>query len=133
MLPPAEVAFNYLGQFDQQLSADGNFTLASEARGPSRGLQNWRRYLLDVNSSVIDRQLRVIWTYSSSCYHRSTIQQLADRFIQKLRELIEHCRSRQTTEYTPSDFPLARLEQHKLDVLNQAAEPIADLYPLSPI
>ncbi|MEN8161480.1 MAG: condensation domain-containing protein, partial [Myxococcota bacterium] len=62
-------------------------------------------------------------------------------FLDALRELIAHCRTAGVGGYTPSDFPLARLDQETLDRLsavasgatgvNGAADGIEDVYPLS--
>ncbi len=37
--------------------------------------------------------------------------------LEHLESLIEHCRSAETGGYTPSDFPLAGLDQSELDKL----------------
>jgi hypothetical protein len=48
-----------------------------------------------------------------------------------LRELIEHCKSPEAGGYTPSDFPLAGLDQAGLDHLLDGEREIEDVYPLS--
>jgi amino acid adenylation domain-containing protein len=57
---------------------------------------------------------------------------LAERYMACLRELIWHCRDQQAGGYTPSDFPLAHLEQNQLDfwIGNRSVE---DIYRLSPM
>jgi len=40
---------------------------------------------------------------------------------------------REVREYTPSDFPLAHLNERQLAQLQRTAGPIEDLYPLSPM
>ena len=58
---------------------------------------------------------------------------MADRFVQALRRFIHHCLEPGGGGYTPSDFPLARLDQPTLDRLAAtAAGRIADIYPASP-
>src|SRR3712207_8331985 len=45
------------------------------------------------------------------------VEHLAENFIRALRHLIEHCIEPGVKGYTPSDFPLAHLEQSGLDRL----------------
>src|SRR3979411_2563129 len=52
-----------------------------------------------------------------------------------LRGLIAHCRASEGG-HTPSDFPLADLDQPQLDRLMDAVsggETVADIYPLTPL
>jgi non-ribosomal peptide synthase protein (TIGR01720 family) len=116
-LPEPEVSFNYLGQFDQVLSETSAFAWAREARGPMRSLGSHRSHLLDINGSVMEKQLRVTWSYSDNIYRRTTMEALAENFLQALRSLIGHCRSHEAGGLTPSDFPLADLNQKELDEL----------------
>ncbi|HEX6288832.1 MAG TPA: amino acid adenylation domain-containing protein [Herpetosiphonaceae bacterium] len=115
-LPQAEISFNYMGQLDQVLA--GSFTLASESTGPSRAPAGRRRYLIEINSSVIDGALRIEWTYSTRIHRQATIEALAQRFVDALRALIAHCLSPAAGGYTPSDFPLAGLDMQELAALS---------------
>jgi non-ribosomal peptide synthase protein (TIGR01720 family) len=51
-----------------------------------------------------------------------TIEQLAGGFLQALRTLIAHCLQPTAHGYTPSDFPLADLDQLELDDIVAAFE-----------
>ncbi|HSS49492.1 MAG TPA: condensation domain-containing protein, partial [Thermoanaerobaculia bacterium] len=135
-LPHPEVSFNYQGQLDQVLPEDALFGPAGEARGPQRSPRAARTYRLDVGGAVAGGQLQVLFGYSGDLYHRSTIERLAERFVASLRSLIAHCRSvveREAAVYTPSDFPLARLDGEVLDRILGGEWGIEDLYPLSPL
>jgi non-ribosomal peptide synthase protein (TIGR01720 family) len=60
------------------------------------------------------------WAYCPHVHTRATIDALAHRFIGALRALIVHCTTPGVGGYTPSDFPLAALEESQLDeVLSQ--------------
>ncbi|MGB3292548.1 MAG: amino acid adenylation domain-containing protein [Phormidesmis sp.] len=131
-LPPAEVIFNYLGQFDQALSESPDWSPAPESIGPTRSSLGRRRYLLEINGFVSSGQLHLNWTYSERVHQRQTIQALAEAFIRCLSNLIAHCQAPDAQRYTPSDFPLAKMDQPTLDRLLTGCQPIADLYPLSP-
>ena len=115
-LAQPEISFNYLGQFDQTLPGLIPLRLLAVSEN-TRGPQNPRQHLLDINAVVFDGQLRMDWTYSQQVHRTQTIAALAAASLAKLRSLITHCQSPEAGGYTPSDFPLANLNQ---DTLNQA-------------
>jgi amino acid adenylation domain-containing protein/non-ribosomal peptide synthase protein (TIGR01720 family) len=102
--PPAEICFNYLGQFDQVISENSVFNLAKESIGPLYSPKAKRRYLIEINSSIAESQLQLTWTYSDTLHKPDTIQVLAQNFIDILRSLISHCQSPDAGGYTASDF-----------------------------
>ena len=112
---PAEVCFNYLGQWDQASAKDSPFVTARESSGPARGEQGLRSYLLDISGGVCDGQLQMNWTYSKDIHRRTTVEGLALTFMEALRALIAHCKSPEAGGFTPSDFPAANLSQSELD------------------
>jgi len=115
--PQPQLKFNYLGQFDQVLPDTSIFQLASQTTGPNRSLQGSRSHLLEIDGMVTSGQLRLDWTYSQNIHHPTTIEHLAESFIEALRRLIAHCQSQEAGGYTPSDFPEAELSQTELDKL----------------
>ncbi|MGE0127963.1 MAG: amino acid adenylation domain-containing protein [Blastocatellales bacterium] len=114
-LPQAEVSFNYLGQLDQALPADSLLAPARESAGPVHSPRGRRKHLLDVRGSVARGRLNLSWTFSENIHRRGTIERLAQSYIESLRALIAHCQSPEAGGYTPSDFPLAQLDQVDLD------------------
>ncbi len=124
LLPHPEIVFNYLGQFGDQT---GLFAPSELSTGPMRNPNEHRPYLIDINGGIHERQLRLEWTYSKDIFAPSTIERLANEFIQELRAIIGHCRTSQSASVTPSDFKLARLDQAKLDkILKQTkTRPVA--------
>ncbi|WP_439898717.1 amino acid adenylation domain-containing protein, partial [Pseudomonas agarici] len=134
-LPLPRITFNYLGQFDGSFSeAQGAlFVPSGESRGaeqsPEAPLGNW----LTVNSQVYAGELSVSWSFSREMFDVQTLQVLADEYVQELKELIAHCCESPAQGVTPSDFPLARLEQAQLDNLDVPAGQIENIYPLSPM
>jgi non-ribosomal peptide synthase protein (TIGR01720 family) len=113
MLPQPQISFNYLGQFGTSRD-DSLFSPAQESRGPERSLLSKRSHLIDINGGVSDRQLRLEWTFSGNLHRRETIEGLAQDFAQSLVALVKHCQNPAAGGVTPSDFPLARLDQKKL-------------------
>jgi len=114
-LPQPELSFNYLGQFDQALPEASPFGPATESRGPDRSLKGHRSHPLEINGGIAGGQLRLEWTYSQNLHRRITIDRLAQNFATALRAIIAHCQSPDAGGATPSDFPLANLDQKKLD------------------
>ncbi|HEX5707326.1 MAG TPA: amino acid adenylation domain-containing protein, partial [Pyrinomonadaceae bacterium] len=131
-LPQAEVVFNYLGQFDQTLGETSMFGFAAESGGRERRGDAPRGHLLEINASVAAGQLRVNWTYGEQVFRRETVTQLAADFGSALRALVAHCLSAEAGGLTPSDFPLAKLEQRTLDRLLETQTAVEDIYRLSP-
>ena len=130
VIPQPTISFNYLGQLSQTIDASRLLEPASEFAGAEVDQRTRRPHLLDVNASVIEDQLRVQWTYNRNVHERSEIERLANMYVAALEELVEHCSAAGVGGYTPSDFPLIRIEQHQLDILlgNQKVD---DIYPLS--
>ncbi|NET02965.1 MAG: amino acid adenylation domain-containing protein, partial [Sphaerospermopsis sp. SIO1G1] len=133
--PKPEVSFNYLGQFTQTLNTSSLLSSADESSGKDQSLKGQRSSLLDINAIITNEQLEISWTYSSNIHEDTTIEKLAREFVSTLQEIINHCLNPENVGYTPSDFPLVKLNQTELDlVLNQAKlENIEDIYPLSPM
>jgi amino acid adenylation domain-containing protein/non-ribosomal peptide synthase protein (TIGR01720 family) len=115
--PQPQLKFNYLGQFDQVLPDSSIFQLADQTTGPNRSLQGSRNHLLEIDGMVTSGKLQLNWTYSQNIHHPTTIERLAESFIEALRRLIAHCQSQEAGGYTPSDFPEAELSQTELDKL----------------
>ncbi|NJK57793.1 MAG: AMP-binding protein, partial [Pleurocapsa sp. SU_5_0] len=114
-LPQAQVIFNYLGQFDQSISPSSLFGFAPESSGLAHSPQSRRSHLLEINGMVSQGQLQLEWSYSHELHERTTIETLAQNYIEALRALIAHCQSPDAGGFTPSDFPLAKLDQDELD------------------
>jgi amino acid adenylation domain-containing protein/non-ribosomal peptide synthase protein (TIGR01720 family) len=116
-LPQAEVRFNYLGQLDQMLPESSLFKLVNPTTDTSRSPLGNRRYLLDINGFVLGGKLQLEWTYSEQIHQRTSIERLAQEFVEALRSLITHCQSPEAGGYTPSDFQKAKVNQKNLDRL----------------
>ncbi|HEX7241800.1 MAG TPA: amino acid adenylation domain-containing protein, partial [Longimicrobiaceae bacterium] len=134
-LPRPQVAFNYLGQLDRAASAETKtlFSLASGAVGDMTDPASTRPHLLTVNAGVEGGRLRVGWTYGEAVHRRGAVERLAERYVEALRELIAHCTSEEAGGWTPSDFPLAGLDQAALDALLGRGRDVEDVYPLTPM
>ncbi|MBN5518265.1 amino acid adenylation domain-containing protein, partial [Pseudomonas aeruginosa] len=134
-LPVPRITFNYLGQFDGSFAMEEGalFVPAGERAGddqsPDAPLANW----LALNGRIYGGELRIDWSFSGERFETASIQRLADAYRDELLALIAHCRVAEGQGLTPSDFPLARLDQARLDQLPLAPCEVEDLYPLSPM
>jgi amino acid adenylation domain-containing protein/non-ribosomal peptide synthase protein (TIGR01720 family) len=114
-LPQAEVRFNYLGQVDRVLAESSMFSVAPQASGPTQSAGAGRAYLLNIIAMVSGGELRLDWTYSTSIHDKETVERLARSFIEELRGLIARSRTGDKIDYSPSDFPRAKLSQDELN------------------
>jgi amino acid adenylation domain-containing protein/non-ribosomal peptide synthase protein (TIGR01720 family) len=119
-LPEPQVSFNYLGQLDSAAGEGGSFDFAPEA---PRGTQDDAKARLAVDCMVVDGRLRVI----------CASERLARGFLAEVETLVAHCLSPEAGGFSPSDFPLARVDQPTLDRLLGADRNVEDLYPLAPL
>ena len=132
-LPRAQVSFNYLGQTGPALAADAPFVPAAEPAGQPMDPAERRPYLLEVTGIVSEGSLRLSVRGSGQVHRRQTLEALAESFRQGLHTLIGHCLSSGAGGYTPSDFPLLRIDPRELDLLLASVPDVEDAYPLSPM
>jgi amino acid adenylation domain-containing protein len=89
------------------------------------------RWGLKVDSRLAGDQLEVDWRYDPEVHGRPTVEAMAGALTAALRAILEHCRGLGHTLYTPSDFPLAGLDQDALARLLAGEPEVEDVYPLS--
>ncbi|MEH2164063.1 MAG: amino acid adenylation domain-containing protein [Nostoc sp.] len=110
----AQVSFNYLGQFDRVLEASEALGLVKEMKAQQSAIGK-RSHLLGISGFIRAGKLDMTWAYSDRVHQKATIERLAFGFIEALKNLIVHCRLKESQDYTPSDFSAAKLNQKQLD------------------
>jgi len=131
---PAQVSFNYLGQFDWSGGPDqGLFGVMRGGLGGDAGPLASRAHVLDVVGRVEDQCLEFTWFYSDNLHQQATISALAQDLLVVLRQIIGHCAAPEARGRTPSDFPLAGLDQPTVDWLVGDGRGVEDVYPLTPM
>jgi len=130
---PAQISFNYLGQVRSERGKNKLFRLLNEDTEPTRNPESLRPHIIDINSIVVEEELRVDWLYSSSLHQEETIVKWAKEFQENLLDILNHCTEIGVGGYTPSDFPLVRMTQSTLDILQEKYPKLSDIYPLSPL
>jgi amino acid adenylation domain-containing protein/non-ribosomal peptide synthase protein (TIGR01720 family) len=126
-LPVPRVGFNYFGQFREH---DGLFFPARESPGSDHDGDTPLPAWLEINGEIHAGELALRWRYSRNMYRPETMQALQEDYRRELLALAGHCQSG-VRAATPSDFPLAGLDQARLDALYHGG--MEDLYPLSPM
>ncbi|QWP75371.1 amino acid adenylation domain-containing protein [Lysobacter sp. K5869] len=132
-LGPPDLEFNYLGQFDQVLNADTAFQAAPESVGDKVGPRRKRVRRIGLTGRIFGGRLSLALDYSRTQYRAETVQALADAMIDGLRRVVAHCLAPGAGARTPSDFPLARADQARLDQWQSRYGAIARLYPATPM
>jgi non-ribosomal peptide synthase protein (TIGR01720 family) len=117
-LPGAEVKFTRL--LENPVSAVQHDALFGPMKLPARVSRDGRairQHLFEVAAAVEEGRLRMIWTYSENMHSAETAHKLAKTAIASLRSIIRACGEGHAAGYTPSDFPLLKLDQRQLDKL----------------
>jgi amino acid adenylation domain-containing protein/non-ribosomal peptide synthase protein (TIGR01720 family) len=126
-LPPAEVAFEYLGQIDAVLPPSWPLRLADQSAGSLVSPETVVPHLLEVTAKVEAGCLTVDWGYSRNRWQRPTIEALARDFAATLRALVESERRGTSTPLLPA--PRAAGEPRILPDLLAAAAATAPADP----
>ncbi|MEV4908369.1 amino acid adenylation domain-containing protein, partial [Streptomyces albidoflavus] len=137
-LPEPQLSFNYHGRFDAEAAPGaGPLRRALPPLGQDHHPGEERAHLIDVTGIVGgDGVLSFTWAYSAGLHHAATVERLARDFTAELRALVGHCGRPAAGGRTPSDFPLAGLDQAGVDALagtGAAAAAVEDVYPLTPL
>jgi len=132
-MPEPQVGLNFLGRWGDPTGGADRLRMASEAHGPDFAPGNRRERLLDVDARIAGDCLEATWTFSRQQWSSGTVSRLAERFLHHLQVLVDGCCRGDAFGYTPSDFPLAGLDQTTLDRLFGDIPGVEDVYPLSPM
>src|SRR5439155_23264899 len=131
---PPQVSFNYLGQFDRGFAEDGALYRGDPgALDADVSPEATRAHLLDVVARIQHKCLELTWDYSTGLHLPGTVEALAGEMVEALREIVAHCAEPGAGGRTPSDFPLARMDQAAVDRLVGDGSTVEDLYPLTPL
>ncbi|HEX8933105.1 MAG TPA: condensation domain-containing protein, partial [Pseudonocardiaceae bacterium] len=131
--PQPQISFNYHGQWDPTAAADGLFQPQGETLGTDLAPDQPTPHLVEVTGVVEAGELALTWLYSDQIHDEATIRRLAEDMIGALRGIVEHCAEPGAGGRTPSDFPLAHLDQAGVDRLVGDGQSVEDIHPLTPL
>ena len=130
---PAQLIFNYLGQMDQVIGQESDFASAKEPIGPVYSPDYPREHQLSFNGMVTGGCLTFTLDYSKDEYKEERINNLVDSLKTALSKIVEHCTAQEKGVYTPSDFPLAELQQSSLDKWHERFPDLENIYSATPM
>ncbi|MGC5328160.1 condensation domain-containing protein, partial [Brevibacillus sp. SYSU BS000544] len=122
----ADISFNYLGQFDQDMTDERiTYSHLSTGNNASPDLPSWNS--IQINSMVKQNELCIMVDFHEKEFKEQTINRFMKIYEDMLQKTIQHCQARQETEQTPSDYgvndyTLEDLEEIKAYVSEQIGE-----------
>ncbi|MFD9902831.1 amino acid adenylation domain-containing protein [Streptomyces sp. NPDC059063] len=131
--PRPHVNFNYLGQFAPLDARGGCYSGREFPLADGIHPDENRPFDLEVTAETTGGELVFTWDYSRDTYDGPEIRRLAGGTLAALRALTAHCLAPGSGGRTPSDFPLAALDQAQVDALVGDGRAVEDVYPLTPL
>jgi amino acid adenylation domain-containing protein/non-ribosomal peptide synthase protein (TIGR01720 family) len=119
-MPQAQIRFSYLGHLDPQTRPNDVFEQLTERVPHTRDPRTGRGYLFEVRTYITDGKLRITWVYSNALHRSATVDKLIEGFVDTLQKLITLSASTEAERFSPSDFPLAGLDEKGLLELEYA-------------
>ncbi|MGH3983633.1 MAG: amino acid adenylation domain-containing protein [Pseudonocardiaceae bacterium] len=127
-----QISVNYLGHLDLLAGGEGLYQAVSEQLQLDEDPRAERPNVLEVVGRLERNRLEFTWFYSEHLHRRPTVSALADELLTALKQIIAHCTQPGAGGRSPSDFPLARLDQASVDRLAGDGRGVEDIYPLTP-
>uniref|UniRef100_UPI00046FE480 non-ribosomal peptide synthetase n=1 Tax=Paenibacillus massiliensis TaxID=225917 RepID=UPI00046FE480 len=130
-----DISFNYLGQFDQDLS-NSSLRLSPYSTGRAVSKHTGQVYALDMNGLITGGILQLDISYRPTQYHQETMEHLAGLIHTSLQSVIQHCAGKEFPELTPSDLLLKGLGIEQLEQLSEQHRHIGEIenaYRLTPM
>jgi len=83
-----KISFNYIGRVKQFLPDPSLFEFMEEFSGLDTRVEGNRGHLINIDVSITDNCLTMRWRFSQNVYVRTTIEAVAQNFIEALRTLL---------------------------------------------
>ncbi|GAB6259741.1 amino acid adenylation domain-containing protein [Peribacillus sp. N1] len=110
------IRFNYLGDFDTIFDREG-LNFSNIKFGLDSDKKNSLTSLMDIDAIVVNKKLKISFTYSRNRFEDETIKKLMDSYVDTLKLILDKCTNEDLKEFTPSDFDAAGISQEELDSL----------------
>ncbi|MGG4217921.1 amino acid adenylation domain-containing protein [Paenibacillus jamilae] len=114
---PPEISFNYLGQFDEENSADMPWRISqfADLANGERSLRAEKVNTFDINGMITNGILRFGFEYNGLEYEIPTVERLTASFKKHLLNLIHHCCTKDQAERSPTDFTYSHLSMGQFE------------------
>lgn len=111
----SEIAFNYMGKNKVNSSQQINqlVPIANNV-GQARSGDAERAFLIDINAVILDETLTIHWSYSTRLHLQETIEQLAQRHLVCIEELL----ALKIEPIENTDFDLADLDSDEMSKIS---------------
>ncbi|MER7771803.1 amino acid adenylation domain-containing protein [Kitasatospora sp. NPDC096140] len=134
-----DIGFNYLGR-SLTTRGRGAWTPVRDGGGLAGHADPGAPFAhaLEINALVHEDgddgpRLSAEWSWPQDLLTEAEVRDLADTWTTALRALAGHARRPGAGGHTPSDFPLARLDQQDVDEIEAACPDVEDVLPLTPL
>lgn len=104
------IRFNYLGQFDVEVSND-LFTLLQEFCGEDISSKNSNKLILEINSLVVAGELKIDLKSSQILVSDDEMEIFSKLFLECIENILAYLKSDDLMEFTPSDFEMVDLDE----------------------
>jgi surfactin family lipopeptide synthetase A len=113
----AQVSFNYLGQFDQDVN-DNESRIAPEDAGQSHSQAGECKYELNVSGMIAGGRLSMNINYNKHHFTQANIDRLADAYKQRLAGIIDFCLNVRQRAITSSDLSVKGVSKASIDKIS---------------
>ncbi|MEZ4821387.1 MAG: condensation domain-containing protein [Ignavibacteria bacterium] len=87
-MPDREIIFNYLGQFDENISKGSDWKTGKQSLKLSQHKENKRDHLIEINSLINEDKLKMDFVYSTNFHRKESIELFSDLYKESLEKLI---------------------------------------------
>lgn len=112
----SRVRFNYLGQFDREISND-IFAYSDIFTGEEIGADNGLSTQIEINCMIMRGSLVFDLYYSKKVFDEESIGRLFDLVKDTLQQMVSYYRTEDEVHFTPSDFDTVDLGEDDLEAL----------------
>ena len=130
------ITFNYLGQFDQDLSETW-FRFGEESSGEPVSPESELPHELSFVGITRNNGFTASVNFNPQRFEPKSIEEVLNSYREALLTIISHCQAQKEAEITPSDLTWSHLSLAQLNHLVAKAglqnAQIQDIYPLSPL
>lgn len=109
-----EITFNYLGQFDSGDVNEG-LTISTLSPGYAVDQRNKKESVLDISGMITDGVLSINLSYNPKLIIEQDVNEFIEIVESKLLEIINHCKNKEQSVNTASDFESKDLSNDELE------------------